>query len=195
MKATRVSALLKRPLTSIETENFDLYMRIANQTLESLVCTSLCDQEDPKVYDVRVGYRTLFTDIFTDIEEVRDKDGVLIEPSEYSVRQWDKRNASWYNSIVFKSRFDECDEEVSVSASWGFDTMPSDLQLVLAGLFDMVGRKKLSEANVQSKQVEDFKITLRADVDLDTTFKTMYGDTIAKYSQCEIANVQHGSVC
>lgn len=194
MKEADVAALLGRSLTSIETTNFNLYMRIANQTLESLVCTSLCDQDDPKVYDIREGYRTVFIDIFTDLDEVK-VDGKVIESSEYSLRQWDKRNASWYNSIVFKDRFDNCDKEVEVSGTWGFDKMPADLKSVLAGLFDLIGKKSSFDATVQSKQVEDFRITLRADVDLNATFQTLYGDTISKYSQCDIPNIQHGRVC
>lgn len=194
MDEAKVAALLGRSLTSNETTNFKLYLKIANQSLESMVCTSLCDQSDPKIYDVREGYRTLFTDIFTDIDEVKI-DGELVDPSKYSVRQWDKRNADWYNSVVFTTRFGECDREVSVSASWGFSSMPADLQLVIAGLFDLITKKNKIDSSIQSKQVEDFKITLRSDVDLDAEFQTKYGDTLAKYSQCDIPNVQHGRVC
>jgi hypothetical protein len=194
MKQDKMSALLGRPLAANETANYKLYLDIANDSLESMICTSLCDQNDPKVYDVREGYSTVFTDIFIDIDEVK-LDGKVVDSSEYSLRQWDKRNASWYNSLVFNYRFNECDKEVEVSATWGFESMPSDLQLVLAGLFDLVTKKNKQNSSVQSKQVEDFRITFRADVDLDSDFQTKYGGTLAKYSICDIPNVQHGRVC
>jgi len=194
MDETKMSALLGRPLTTVETTNFKLYLDIARETLQSLICTALCDQDDPKVYDLREGYSTVFTDIFTELDEVK-MDGVVVDSSKYSVRQWNKRSASWYNSIVFADRFTECDNEVEVSAVWGFEKMPSDLQLVLAGLFDLITRKNKFDPAIQSKRVEDFQITLRSGVDMDAEFQSMYGSTLAKYSICDIPNVQHGRVC
>jgi hypothetical protein len=193
MKAAQLSALLGRPLTSVETDNLTLYVKIATETLEDMLCTSLCDQDDPKLYDVREGYSTVFTDIFTDIDEVKI-DGDVIASSDYSVRQWDKRNARWYNSIVFDRRLTSRDKEVEVSASWGFSPMPSDLQAVLAGLFDLITKKNKLDPSVQSKQVEDFRVTLRADVDLDVEFYKKYGTTLRKYSMCDIGQIRHGKV-
>lgn len=193
MKSERVSALLGRPLTSTESSNFDLYLKIANQSLEDMLCTSLCDQDDPKIYDIRIGYSTVFTDIFTDVDEVK-VDGEVIPSDEYSIRQWDKRNGSWYNSIVFDKRFTKYDEEVEVSATWGFETLPRDLQAVLAGLFDLVTKKSKLDALIAEKRVEDFSIRFRPEADLDIEFYRKYARTISKYAQCDIPYIRHGTI-
>lgn len=192
MDANEISALLGRPLTTVETTNFDLYLKIANESLEQLICTAYCDDSDPKTYTARAGYTTQFTDIFTDVDEVTI-DGTTIDESDYSLRQWNRANASWYNSIVFNRKLVK-GEEISVSASWGFDKLPSDLKLVIAGLFDLITKKNKADGSVQSKQVEDFRITFNADVDLDTEFYTKYHKILSKYSLCDIGNVQSGVI-
>jgi hypothetical protein len=194
MDKERMSALLGRPLTSIEDTNFDLYLKIANQSLEQILCTSLCDQDDPKTYDVREGYSTVFIDIFTEIDEVK-LDGEVIASDKYSVRQWDKRTGSWFNSIVFDRRMNDCDEEVEVSASWGFSSMPVDLQAVLAGLFSSISKKNNYDPTIASKRVEDFQISFSTDTDLDTEFSNKYSVTLSKYGMCDIPYVLHGKVC
>ena len=192
MKQDQLSKLLGRPLTPTEVSSFDLYLKIAQQSLEDLMCTVLCNQDDPKFYETRVGYSTVFTDIFTDLDEVKI-DGKVIDQSKYSIRQWDRRNASWYNSIVFNKRFCK-NEEIEVSATWGFKPMPVDLQAVLAGLFDLVTKKNKFDGTVKSKRVEDFHISLNTDVDFDSEFANKYGNTIRKYSLCDVGNIQHGKV-
>lgn len=196
MTKEQLIALLGRPLTPVEDANFELYLDIAMQQLEQLICTSLAETsgDETVVYDVREGYRTLFTDVFTELTEVKI-DGTVIEPSKYSVRQWDKRSGSWYNSIVFDNMFKACDDEVEVTAEWGFNTIPSDLLAVLAGLFDLITKKNNSDPSIASKQVEDYRISFRADVDLDADFESKYASTLSKYSMCDIPNVQHGKVC
>lgn len=191
MTKEETSALLGRPLTSIEDTNFDLYLKISRQQLDDLLCMTLCDAEDPKVYEAREGYSTVFTDIFTDIEEVTIDEKVV---TNYRIAQWAKRNGSWYNSLVFDSKFTR-NKDVTVSASWGFNKMPVDLQAVLAGLFDSITKKNSFTGAVQSKQVEDFRITFNNDVDLDDVFFSKYNKTISKYSLCDVGNIQHGSIC
>lgn len=191
MNEETTSALLGRPLTPTEVTNFSLYLKVAKEQLDQLLCMTLCDPDDPKVYEAREGYSTVFTDIFTDIDEVTI-DGDVV--TNYRVAQWDKRTGSWYNSLVFDEPF-TCSEEVTVSASWGFNTMPSDLKAVLAGLFDLITKKNSFNGTIQSKQVEDFRITFNTDADLDDVFTSKYGKTISKYSLCDVPNVQHGSVC
>lgn len=191
MDQAKISALLGRPLTSIESSNFDLYIKLARESLEEMLCTALCDSEDPKFYDSRSGYSTLFTDIFTEIDEVKI-DGTVIESSEYSPRQWDRRSGKWFNSIVFDDKLRG--KEVEVSATWGFSPMPVDLQSVLAGLFDLITKKNKFDGTIQSKQVEDFRITFNTGADLSQEFADKYRSVIQKYSQCSIGNIQHGKV-
>lgn len=194
MNQATLEALLGRSLTTIEVTNLTLYLDIATQALEQLTCLTLSEtsgDEEPRVYDVREGYSTVFTDIFTEVTEVK-LDGKVIASDNYSVRQWDKRSGSWYNSIVFKNRMTAWNKEVEVSASWGFGTMPTDLQAVLAGLFDLVTKKNKQSSGVAEKRVEDFWIKFRPETDLDAEFQKTYGLTIRKYSLCDIPNVQHG---
>lgn len=193
MNQTQMSALLGRPLTTVEATNFNLYLKIARQSLDDLLCTNLCDDSDTRTYDARAGYSTVFTDIFTDIKSV-SVNGIQAAADTYSVRQWDRRNGSWYNSIVFDEKLEE-DDEVEVSASWGFSEMPSDLQLVQAQLFGLISRKNKFDPTVTNKEVEDFRISFNVDADLDDEFYRQYNKTIAKYSLCTIGNIQQGSIC
>lgn len=191
MDQTKMSALLGRPLTSVESINFALYLNIAKENLDGLLCMTLCDPDDTRVYDAREGYSTVFTDVFTDVSEVKVNGKVV---DNYSKRQWSKRSAEWYNSLVFDKLF--CDDDVvEVKGSWGFNKMPADLLSVLAGLFGQISSKNKLNPNVQSKQNREYRITFNTDVDLDEEFSKQYGKTISKYSICSIGNVKHGEVC
>lgn len=188
MNQATVSALLERTLTPIEVTNFDLYFKIARESLDDLLCTNLCDKTYERTFDAREGYSTLFTDIFTDIQTVT-LNGEAI--TDYSKRQWDRRNGSWYNSIVFDHKLCE-DDEVVIEASWGFSKTPSDLQLIQAQLFGLITKKNKLDPTVSSKQTEDFRISFNVDADLDDEFYRQYNRTIAKYSLCSIGNIRHG---
>jgi hypothetical protein len=193
MNQTTIAALLGRSLTPIEVTNFKLYLNIARQALDDLLCTKLCDTSDPRTFDARGGYSTVFTDIFTELTSV-SVNGSVIATDKYAARQWDRRNGSWYNSIVFDYKLSE-DDEVEVSASWGFSSMPTDLQLVQAQLFGLITKKNKFDPTVTNKQVEDFRISFNVDADLDDEFYRQYNKTIAKYSLCTIGNIQQGSIC
>lgn len=191
MNKAKLAQLLGRPLTSTEDTNYELYLKIAKDSLETLTCIDMSCSAEPRVYDLRKGYRTVFTDIFTDITEVK-LDGTVV--TDYQVRQWDKRNKDWNNSIVFDTRFTDCDKEVEIDALWGFSSYPNDLAAVLAGLFAQISKKNKFDPTLASKQVEDFRISMNVNADLDETFYSLYGSTIRKYAMCDIPNVQHGEV-
>ncbi|NCU40856.1 hypothetical protein EOL73_03815 [Candidatus Saccharibacteria bacterium] len=187
MTAEQLASLLGRPLTTQESANFELYLDIAKQNLESILCTPVCKKSEVRVFDARKEYSTVFTDIFTDVHEVK-VDGVAV--TNYTARQWDKRNANWYNSLVFDTTFDTA-SEITVDASWGF-TLPSDLKLVLAGLFNLITKRNKFDPAVTQKRVEDFSISLDNSVVLDDEFTKQFGGIIAKYSMCEVPYVSHG---
>lgn len=193
MDKETISALLGRPLTSIEDTNFKTYLKIAKQNLDYLLCMELCSDEETRVYDAREGYSTVFTDIFTEIGEVKVND-IVVGTDKYSIRQWDRRTGSWYNSIVFTYKL-SVDDEVTITAEWGFGTYPADLKSVLASLFGLISKKNTADGTIQSKQVEDFRITFRADTDLDEDFYKNHQGTISRYSICHIPYVRHGKVC
>lgn len=193
MDEDRMSALLGRSLTAVETQNFKLYLKIAKESLSDLLCTDLCSNEDPRVFDGDEGYSTVFTDIFTEVEEVK-VNGTVIDQSKYSPRQWDKRQAKWYNSVVFDYKLCRGDE-VEISAFWGFgNKMPADLQLVLAGLFDLITKKNKFDGTIKSKRVEDFQITFDTEADLDEMFYSKFDQTINKYGLCSIDRFRQGRV-
>jgi len=201
MNQAQLEALLGRPLTSVEITNLELYLEIANDTLETLLCTTIRPATEERTFSLREGYKTAFLDIFTELTEVK-VNGTVIEPEAYSLRQWDKRNASWYNSLVLADRITKLTDEITVNATWGFVdapeedyAVPYDLQVILAGLFSLVTKKNNLNPTVTSKQTEDFKITFNADVDLDEEFYSQYSKTIDKYSLCNIGYIRHGEVC
>lgn len=182
MNETKLVALLGRPLTSIESTNLKMYLNIAKERLEDLTCLNLTATTEDRTYDVRQGFQTVFTDPFTEINSVK----INGEPfTDYTLRQWNRRNASWYNSIVV----DTSEEEVTINADWGMCS--SELQLLQAKLFDLVGKMNTGNGNVKSKRVEDFLIAFND----NTVYQQFCLDNqslIAKYSLCNIADVQHG---
>lgn len=198
MNQAKLESLLGRPLTPTEVTNLTLYLDIATSALEEMICTSIAPASEARVFDLREGYSTAFVDIFRSVSLVKI-DGETIGSSNYSTRQWDKRNRSWYNSLVFDCRFDR-QTEIEVTAQWGFTTTPTysvppDLQSVLAGLFDLISKKNKIDPTIASKRVEDFQISFRADVDIDADFESKNSVTISKYSLCNIPNIKHGRVC
>lgn len=184
MKKTTVVALLGRPLTSIEDTNFETYLKIARERLEDLTCLNLTDETDDRTYDVREGYTTVFTDPFTAINSVKINGNAV---SDYTPMQWDRRNASWYNSIVLQTS----DCEVTINADWGLCS--PELQLLTARLFGLLNTEKSGNGNIKSKKVEDFSVTYND----NTAYQQFLLDNqalINKFSLCNIGNIQHGNV-
>lgn len=195
MTKPELEALLGRPLTTVEDTNFDLYIDIAEKSLEDLICTFIEPVQETRVFDTREGYSTAFVDIFNNVTEVKLNGNIT---TDYTVRQWDKRNGSWFNSFVFDRKFRK-DGEIEVTATWGFlessgddSDLPVDLQMVLAGLFDLITKKNKYDGTISSKQVEDFRISFNTEVDLDDAFYNKYSKTLSRYSICNIGNIKHG---
>lgn len=183
MNKTQMVALLERPLTPNEDTNFNLYLNIAQERLQDLTCLNLTDEPSTRTYDVREGYTTVFTDLFTSIESVE----VNGQPfTEYTPMQWDRRNASWYNSIVL----DACSDKVTVTADWGICS--PELKLLTARLFGLLSKESKGNGNIKSKRVNDFQITFN-DNSVYQQFLIDNQALINKYSLCNIGNIQHGS--
>ena len=192
MTKDEVSKLLGRPLTTQENANYDLYLEIAKVTLEEMLCIELEKQASnptasARTFEVREGYSTVFTGIFTSLTEVK-VDGVAT--TDYSTRYWDKRSNPYYNSIVL----DKCNgKEVEVTGLWGFASIPNDLQMLWAQMFALVSQKRAVN-KVKSKKVEDFAVTYS-----DETAMESFGHDneviINKYSLCNVGYVKHGDVC
>lgn len=191
MKQDELQALLGRSLSSTEAANRKLYLDLARESLEDLLCIQIeCQNiEEARTFNVRDGYSTVFTDIFTDITEVK-VDGIAT--TDYHAAFWDKRSNPYYNSIVL----DDCSgSTVEITGLWGFDEVPKDLQLLWAQLFANVSKKyKAGGDNIKSKQTEDFRISY-GDLTDDEAFLNANRRTIRKYSLCNIGYVKHGKTC
>lgn len=183
----QVAKLLGRSLTTLETNNFKLYLKIATERLEELLCMTLCGDGE-RTYETRVGYRTLNVDPFTDVTSVTI-DGN--ETTEFTVKQNDKFNGSWYNVIEFDRK--QTGKNVVVDADWGFNPMPSDLQLLIAGLFDQNSVGQTSDGQVKSKKIEDFSVTYKDSATFDE-FVQSNASVIDKYAQCSQGYIRHGDV-
>lgn len=200
MTQAELEKLLGRSLTATEIANREIYLDIATEALEDMICTPIADEENAtRIFDTRKGYQTAFVDIFRTVTEVK-LDGDVIDPSVYEPRQWEKRNGAWFNSIVFDNAI-STRGDLEVTADWGFvvgeetNTVPVGLQTVLAGLFAQITKRNQTDGTVASKAVEDFSITFNKDVDLDEAFYQKYGATLKKYSLCGIGTIRQGEVC
>lgn len=187
----QMAALLGRPLTPSEDANFTAYLDNAIDTLEYLLCASIRPTSAgvERVYDSRKEFSTVFTDYFTAPTAVK-VGGTLA--TNYSPRQWDNRNASWFNSIVL-----DCapkGKEVAITATWGFTTLPNDLALLLARVFAMNGESG-GNGSLQKKDIEDTSFTFFD----KTEFQGFLDDnatTLRKYSLCSTkSDVRNGDVC
>lgn len=197
MNQAQLEALLGRPLTPTEVENLDLYIDIAYESLDELLCTTIDDIAEIRKFYTRAGYSTAFIGLFRSVSKV-ELNGTELSTDKYTLMQWDKFNGSWYNSLVFTDKFNK-DDFIEVTAEWGFSTdptfdVPSDLQLVLANLFSYITKKNKQDTTVENKKVEDFSVSFNVDADLDDEFYNKFSKTIAKYGRCNIPNVQSGAV-
>lgn len=196
MDESQLEALLGRNLTDREVENLYLYLDIAQDSLENLLCMSLDVQSgsgelehESRVFVAREGYSTLFTGIFTEIDSVT-VDGIAT--TEYVKVFWDNRNSDYYNSIVFNEPLSK-ESEVVVTAAWGLQELPVDIQLLLAQLFANTSKKYIS-GGIKSKRVEDFNITF-SDLTDEQEFLNRNASIIRKYSLCNVGYVKNGEVC
>lgn len=186
MTQDKMSALLGRPLSSVEIARFATWLELAQSKVSDLLCVDICQVAETKRFPARLGYQTLNVPIFTEIDSVK-LDGVVT--TAYEARQGANLNGTWYNTLVFDTPL--TNQVVEIKADWGFSKMPVDIQVMTAQLFGMVN-DTLDGELVSSKQVEDFRITFNNKTKTEV-FANKYAATIAKYSGCVQANVQHGA--
>lgn len=190
MTKEQIIALLGgSPLTPSQDTNFKTYLSVAYDKIEELLCTPVKqDVSATRYYTPRGGFRTVYTDLFTEIEQVKVNDVVLL--NFYPALNGD-RNAKVFNSIVLPQRLSSCD--IEITADWGFDCPPKDLQQVIAQLFSLASQKFTASQDVKSKKVEDFSITFGDKTKLQKIIDDN-SSTIDKYSQCGTKiNVKSGN--
>lgn len=188
LTAEQLSKLLNRSLTDAETANFELYLKISVQRLEELLCMKVCKASDDRSYQSRYGYREVYVDPFRDIVSVTIDDE---EVTEFTTKQNDNLNGTWYNIIEFDTK--RTGEKIVVDAAWGFNQLPVDLQLLLARLFAQGSVEQTSDSQVKSKSIEDFSITFKDNATYDE-FVLGNASIIDKYSQCNQSGIRHGAV-
>ena len=196
MNQTKLEALLGRPLTTTETTNLKLYLKIAKQQLEDLLCTKIESVTEDRSFTMPEG-KLLFIDPFTQINSITVNESEL-ESTEYEISKNDDLNSSdWFNLIDFdnyRSYTPIRKTVITVNADWGFGSCQSDLELLQARLFAMNSTDQSTDGRVKSKDIEDFKVTYSG----DTTFEQFRKDNaqlIEKYSQCRTGGLRNGSVC
>ena len=191
MDKTTIAKLLGRPLTSSEDSNFEQYINYTISTLENLLCWSPVCNEATVTYESRDGYRTLWTDPFTSITDVK-VDGSAV--TDYKLAFNGNFNYPFFNSVVFPHPLGG--QTVEITGTWGFEELPADLGSLVAEIFKMYGRTTANNlsGNVKSKRVEDFSITYGDGSEMDA-LASNNSSVIAKYSNCQSAiEVQHGNV-
>lgn len=181
--------LLNRSLTTAETNNFSLYLQIATQRLEELLCFSLSQEAGERTFESRVNYRSVYIDPFTEINSITI-DGTVYS-GEYVTKQNDNLNASWFNIIEFEKVRDG--KNIVVDADWGFDSCPVDLQFLLAKIFAQISVEQKADDQVKSKKIEDFTVTFKDKATFDE-FVLANRSIIDKYSYCNQGNIQHGYI-
>jgi len=192
MTQAQLEALLGRPLSSIEVTNLTLYLDIANERLQKILCYSVVqDVGAQRFFTAREGYSTVFVGAIQTITEVK-LNGVIT--TDFTPYLWDSRNSDWFNSIVFKETL-EANDEVQITGTWGFSSMPGDLSQLLAKVFDLVSSGISSDTNVSSKKVEDFSISFDTNLTAEQRLIDSNIATINKYSLCNIGQVRNGLVC
>lgn len=193
MTQSELEALLGRSLMSSEVTNLTLYLEIATSNLNDLLCTTTNEVTESRTFDTRNGYKTAFVGIVQSVTEIKLDDDVISNDG-YSLRQWDKRTAGWYNAVVFDDAITA--DEITVTGTWGFasGTLPNDLNMVLAGLFDLITKLNKFDGTIASKRVEDFQINFNTNSDLDDEFYNKYSKILSKYSVCDITNIQSGAI-
>lgn len=190
LSKAQLATLLNRSLSSAEDTNFDLYLKIATSRLEELLCMRVCSDGGERTYESRYGYRTVYVDPLTDVTSITI-DGEDVSEDDYTLKQNDSLNGSWYNAIEFDTK--RTGENIVVDADWGFDSLPVDLQLLLARLFDQGSVEQTSDGQVKSKSIEDFSVTFKDSATYDE-FVNSNSSVIKKYNLCNQGIIRHGSI-
>lgn len=191
LKEADMVKLLGRSLTATESANYDLYLKIATERLEDLLCMTICGDDSERTFATRLGYRTVYIDPFTSIDSVTI-DGEVAEEDTYTIKQNDKFNGSWYNIIEFTTK--RSGEDIVVDADWGFDKFcPAGILNLLAQLFNLGSVEQLTDNTVKSKKIEDFSVTYKDTPTFDSLVLANSA-VIDKYSQCNQGVIRHGRV-
>lgn len=191
---SEMAILLGRSLTTLETANYDLYLNIAVERLESMLCASLTVLAEDRTFGTRVDYRTVYVDPFISVDSVT-VDGNVVDESDYTIKQNDRFNGTWYNIIEFDSK--QTGKNIVVDAVWGFSPVPDDLQLLLAQLFNLGSldqtQLQKNEQVVKSKKIEDFSVTFKDGTTMDQ-FTLANSSILDKYSTCNAGQIRNGKV-
>lgn len=186
-----VEKLLGRSLSSKENAAFEEYIDIAKTELEELLNIRLDRGTEERIFDSRDGYRTLFTDPFTVLTSIKIDDDT-VDAAEYRKAWNDRRTNTWYNSVIFDCEMAD-DEEVAITATWGFgEKLPNDLSLLWARMFVVISSTEVSGSDrVRSKSIEDFSVTYDTSKQPKEQFLTDNARVIAKYKRPD-AMTMHG---
>ena len=193
-----IEKLLGRDLSAMENNNFSLYLDITIERLSNLLSVNVIIPEvdsgtnepivETRIYAGRNGYKTLYTDPFTDLISV-SIDG---NTKTVTTAQWDNPMGSWKNVVCFDDEMDA--EQVDVTAKFGYgNPLPSDLQLLIARGFDAILKENTDNPRVSTKRNEDYSVSYKDSVESSWQAFTMTNKgIIQKYSQAGLGVIEHG---
>lgn len=181
----QTALLLGRALTPSEEANFDVYMSITGEQLQSLLCMDVTSSDDTRIFRAREGYSTVFIDPVTEITSVTIGGAVV---TDYVLKQNDSYQGTWFNVLEFDRRLS--DEKITITATWGFTVLPDDLAYLIAQLFKSAS--SVRDSQVRSKSIEDFSVTYKDNTAYDQTLLDN-ASIIYKYAQCDGA-ILHGGI-
>lgn len=184
--------LLGRSLTSSEASNLQQYINYIETTLTNLLCWSPLKGASVASYEARDGFRTLWTDPFTSITDVK-VDGSAV--TDYKLAFNGNFNYPFYNSVVFPHPLGG--QTVEITGTWGFEELPADLGSLVTEIFKMYGRISNNNASgrLTNKKVEDTSFTYSDNVSEMDALSSNNSSVISKYSNCQSAGeISNGGV-
>jgi len=187
MNQSTLEKLLGRKLTPNEVTNLTLYMTIADQRLTELLCVRYDCTSEKRKYTTRPNYRTAYTDIFNAVNAVTVNG---VDVTNYVARQFNNMNGVWFNSLVFNTPLKG--QIIEIDADWGFTTVPPDMNLLRARMFDVINSDAIG-ADVTKKRIEDYAIELGGKSAVDV-FIDANQQIIDKYGLCSITEIDNGNV-
>ncbi len=199
MDINSITAYLGRPLTEYETMNFDSLMNQAVARLEDLLGTPLVQVKGERVFAVRQGFCTIWTDIFTEVKSVNMNGEALSENYFASARNDARGMLDWFNSIILSAKPSERELDVTIDATWGFDlksaeALPEDLKTLIAARFNAMSQDKKFDPTIASEQIEDYRVSYATACTPFDAFVASNTLTIQKYSQTKHGGLRNGTV-
>lgn len=149
MNQAEIEAILDRPLTQREIDNFDSYIASATDFLRSILNRRIekASSASDRVFVGLEGYESLPVDIFNGAAVIT----LNTRPIEAFVRrQGERYEGDWFDTIEFSDPM--CGDKYVINANWGFTEYPYSLQVLIANAFVVVSGQ--INANIPTQKIK-----------------------------------------